>query len=103
MRYDKPHASFAQQIELLQSRGMLMDDCSHVAHSLAHLNYYRLVAYWLPFEEDHATHRFRPGTRFSAVLNLLKTIEQHAIEPSAMGFPADYRQRPIWQPDWSPL
>ncbi|WP_130473038.1 Abi family protein [Candidatus Magnetaquicoccus inordinatus] len=70
MRYDKPHASFAQQIALLQSRGMLIDDPSHAAHSLAHLNYYRLVAYWLPFEEDHATHRFRPGTRFSAVLNL---------------------------------
>ncbi len=26
--------------------------------------------YWLPFEADHASHIFQPGTRFSDVLNL---------------------------------
>ncbi|MEO5347743.1 MAG: Abi family protein [Magnetococcus sp. YQC-9] len=86
MRYDKPHTSFAQQIALLQSRGMIIDDYAQAIHCLTHLNYYRLVAYWLPFEEEHATHRFRPGTRFSEVLNLyefdrkLRLLMMDAIE-----------------------
>lgn len=35
---------------------------------LAHLNYYRLAAYWLPYEQDHPTHTFKPGTTFDLVL-----------------------------------
>lgn len=37
---------------------------------LSHLNYYRLTAYWLPFEADHASHTFNSGATFSAVLNV---------------------------------
>lgn len=62
--------SFAQQVAVLQSRGMVVSDAAAAEFYLRHLNYYRLGAYWLPFEADHATHVFRPGTRFEDVLNL---------------------------------
>lgn len=66
----KPATTHAQQIVLLRQRGMLIDDPATAEFYLRHLNYYRLAAYWLPYEADHATHAFRPGTRFADVLNL---------------------------------
>lgn len=68
--FNKPATTFAQQVALLQGRGMVIADPAQAEFYLAHLNYYRLGAYWLPFEADHATHVFRPGTRFEDVLNL---------------------------------
>jgi abortive infection bacteriophage resistance protein len=70
MKYNKPPKTFNQQIDLLRTRGMIIDDRDAAGHYLAHLNYYRLAAYWLPFEADHSTHAFRKGTRFEDVLRL---------------------------------
>ncbi|MBF0180954.1 MAG: Abi family protein [Magnetococcales bacterium] len=86
MRFDKPPKTFEEQVSLLQSRGMVIDDQSSAIHYLAHLNYYRLTAYWLPFEADHGAHAFKPGTRFDAILNLyifdreLRLLLMDAIE-----------------------
>ncbi|MEC9486356.1 MAG: Abi family protein [Prosthecochloris sp.] len=49
---------------------MVIEDRKQAEFYLQHLNYYRLCAYWLPFEANHSTHTFRPGTTFDAVLNL---------------------------------
>jgi abortive infection bacteriophage resistance protein len=68
--FTKPATTYAEQVALLQKRGMLIDDAVSAAFYLQHLNYYRLGAYWLPFEADHGSHSFRPGTRFEDVLNL---------------------------------
>lgn len=68
--FGKPPITYADQVALLQRRGMIIDSPDGAAFYLQHLNYYRLGAYWLPFEADHASHRFRPGTRFTEVLNL---------------------------------
>jgi abortive infection bacteriophage resistance protein len=70
MRFAKPPTSIAGQISLLLSRGMEIGDESVAAHHLSHISYYRLSAYWLPFEADHGTHQFQPGTRFTDTLNL---------------------------------
>jgi abortive infection bacteriophage resistance protein len=70
VRFDKPAKSISEQLALLRERGMVVDDTLTARHSLAHLNYYRLTAYWLPFEASHAPHAFRQGTRFEDVLNL---------------------------------
>ncbi|HEX9024757.1 MAG TPA: hypothetical protein VF799_13055 [Geobacteraceae bacterium] len=43
---------------------MRIDNYGRARRFLTHLNYYRLVACWLPFEQDHATHTFKPGTTF---------------------------------------
>lgn len=68
--FTKPATTHAQQLALLAQRGMVVDDEAQAAFYLQHLNYYRLGAYWLPFEAEHATHTLRPGTRFADVLNL---------------------------------
>ncbi len=68
--FGKPATTYDQQIDLLKQRGMVIDDDDTARFYLQHLNYYRLGAYWLPFETDHATHQFKPGTRFSDVLDL---------------------------------
>ena len=68
--FTKPAISHAEQVLQLQKRGMVIPDPSAAEFYLQHLNYYRLGAYWLPFEADHATHDFRPGTPFDDVLNL---------------------------------
>ena len=68
--FNKPATTHLQQLALLQQRGMIIDDPAAAEFHLQHLNYYRLGAYWLPFEADHTTHTFRVGTRFAQVLNL---------------------------------
>jgi abortive infection bacteriophage resistance protein len=70
MRFDKPPLTIQEQIDRLITRGLIVPDRQQAEHYLTHLNYYRLAAYWLPFEADHATHEFQPGTDFDAVLNL---------------------------------
>jgi abortive infection bacteriophage resistance protein len=49
---------------------MEVSDLAQAEFYLQHLNYYRLGAYWLPFESDHTTHVFRSGTKFEEVLSL---------------------------------
>lgn len=53
---------------------MAIPDQGFAHRHLAHINYYRLRAYWLPFEceSDDGTddHRFAPGTSFKHALDL---------------------------------
>ena len=88
MRFSKPATTHDEQIDLLGSRGLLIQDRDRARHYLRHLNYYRLGAYWLSLEQeqDHGTHRFFPGTSFDDVLNLyifereLRLLALDAIE-----------------------
>jgi abortive infection bacteriophage resistance protein len=68
--FDKPATTYAEQLALLQQRGMSINDEAGAEFYLEHLNYYRLGAYWLPFESDHTTHQFKSGTCFDDVLRL---------------------------------
>ncbi len=68
MQFTKPPKSFDEQIDLLIERGMAITDRDRAKRYLGHLNYYRLAAYWLPFEQDHPTHQFKPGTDFNLTL-----------------------------------
>nr|VFK58713.1 MAG: Abi-like protein [Candidatus Kentron sp. TUN] len=70
MRFTKPPKTFEEQMDLLESRGMIISDRSAAHHHLSHLNYYRLTAYWLPFQENTVTHRFKQETLFDDIINL---------------------------------
>ncbi|WP_287603214.1 Abi family protein [Thiothrix sp.] len=91
MIYDKPPLSFADQAQRLRERGLSFDDPAHVEHYLSHIGYYRLSAYWLPFElpsSDGITrcHQFQVGTTFEQILQLyifdrkLRLLAMEAIE-----------------------
>ena len=64
-RYDKPVLSFRQQVELLESRGLVIDNRALAEAALADTNYYRLSAYWIPFQQERDI--FRPGTAFEDI------------------------------------
>ncbi|HCE9105929.1 TPA: Abi family protein, partial [Citrobacter freundii] len=68
--YNKPPTTFSEQVNKLISRGLVIPDQSNAEFYLSQLNYYRFAAYCLPFEQDHANHRFRDNTAFDDVLNL---------------------------------
>lgn len=72
MKFTKPPLSIEQQLRLLQSRGMAIENHERDARYLGHINYYRLRAYWLPFEDkgNGTEHRFKPGTTFNDILTL---------------------------------
>jgi abortive infection bacteriophage resistance protein len=70
MKFDKPPKTFAEQVDLLRVRGLIIDDQATAEHYLSHLNYYRFAGYLLPFESDHATHEIVPGARFDDIINL---------------------------------
>lgn len=70
MQFDKPPLTLSEQINRLLDRGLHIPDRAKAAHYLGHLNYYRLGAYWLPFEGDHTTHQFVLGTTLDQVIDL---------------------------------
>lgn len=73
MKFEKPAVSVHDQIELLKRRGMIVGDEAQAQHYLNFISYYRLRAYWLPFEvpaANNGDHAFRDGTTFEDVLTL---------------------------------
>ncbi len=92
LRYSKPALSLADQIAQLQARGMVINDIARAERYLSHIGYYRLSAYWLPFEQPNTTsgnvktHAFLPNTHFEDVLALyifdrhLRLLVTEAIE-----------------------
>ncbi len=72
MKFDKPAKTFEEQLDILINRGMEIPDHSQALHDLTHVNYYRLQAYWLPYETSRDPHRFQEGTSFETVLKHYK-------------------------------
>lgn len=70
VRYTKLPTKFSDQVGLLEQRGLAVPDKSKAEFYLSQLNYYRFAAYCLPFEQDHATHKFKADTEFDDILNL---------------------------------
>ena len=89
MKYTKPPLTFEAQIALLKSRGMTIPDESGARQALAHLNYYRLRAYWMRMEGPKGSageHCFLPSSGFDQALKLysfdrsLRLLVMDAIE-----------------------
>ncbi|MFN0033716.1 MAG: Abi family protein [Saprospiraceae bacterium] len=70
MNYSKPPLSIADQIAMLEQRGMVFKDKSLAAHHLSHISYYRLRAYTFPYQNNRdAAHPFWRPTPFERILN----------------------------------
>lgn len=48
--YNKDFKTYAQQIDILKQRGLNISNASYALSKLQHINYYRLSAYFLPFQ-----------------------------------------------------
>lgn len=90
MRYDKPATTIDEQITLLEARGMTGDPAL-MRRWLETVGYYRLSAYWLPFELPAAapatrSKAFPANTQFEAIVDIyvfdrkLRLLVTEAIE-----------------------
>jgi len=90
MLYDKPATTIDEQIDLLQTRGMV-GDVALMRRWLETVGYYRLSAYWLPFETPPAagstrSKAFPPGTQFADIVDIyvfdrkLRLLVTEAVE-----------------------
>jgi len=83
MEYNKPPKTFEEQISILKSRGLIIEDVNDAINILNKINYYRLRGYWLSFEKQKD--KFLEGIIFKQILKLydydwrLKNIIQNAI------------------------
>jgi len=87
--FNKPALSLAGQLELLESRGLIIPDETRALHYLKFIGYYRLSGYALPFQNNDATqppHTFREGVSFNDILECyifdreLRLLVMDAIE-----------------------
>lgn len=76
--FAKPSLTIDQQITHLKMQGMAVSDETSARHWLQHVSYYRLSAYWLPFEhpKGQAGRRFQAGTSFQLVTELYEFDRQ---------------------------
>jgi len=71
--YKKPHLTFTQQIELLESKGLNIPNPTYAKKKLSCINYYRLSAYFLPFQYPKNNAKadiFYAGTEFREIVSL---------------------------------
>lgn len=68
--FSKSPLTYRQQLEQLQSRGMLISNESKALHLLEHISYYRLSGYWYPLLADKSSHIFKPDAAFDTAFQL---------------------------------
>lgn len=59
-----------EQIQILKSRGLTIDDENLAFQYLSHVSYYRLGEYWYSLQSDKENHLFKPQSVFSDVIFL---------------------------------
>ena len=71
--YSKPPLTYEEQIELLKSRGLIIEDKDRAVRHLSNISYYRLSAYMLPCKEiknNCYTDKFQEGKTWDDVYQL---------------------------------
>lgn len=68
--YTKPPLTYVEQLDLLKTRGLIIDDDAKAIHLLETLNYYRLSGYWYPFLQDKTNHIFKDGATFDKAFSI---------------------------------
>jgi len=70
--YQKKHKTFDEQLNILKQRKLIISNDSFVLSKLQHINYYRLSAYFLPFQYPKNSENkniFLPNTTFEDILS----------------------------------
>lgn len=87
--FAKPTLSVVNQIALLRQRGLVISDASKASHYLQTIGYYRLSAYFLPYQK--AQDLFCPEATFNDALELylfdkrLRMLVMDALERIEIG------------------
>lgn len=76
VKYTKPALKFDEQIALLKSRGLVIEDEQRAMRHLSNVSYYRMSAYMLPFKKmddgGNVLDQFKEGTTWDNVYDLYK-------------------------------
>lgn len=76
MKYNKPSLSVDDQIKLLESRGLNINDILRTKRHLSNISYYRLSAYMIPFMERDSfgskIDKFKPDTSWDNIIDLYR-------------------------------
>jgi len=83
--FSKIPRTYAEQLQLLRTRGLEITDEAFALHCLQHPNYYRLSAYRFTFLEAGSKEDFRRGTRFTDLWTLYdfdQTIRRLVLDAS---------------------
>lgn len=69
--FEKPPLAVPEQLKLLTSRGLIIQDDDAAAHYLKFISYYRFCGYGIEFEDISAgaEKRYLPGTTFDQILD----------------------------------
>lgn len=84
MEYQKPPLTYNEQLDLLISRGLKVENKVEALRCFKNISYYRLSAYFLPFKQSE---QFRNETSFKDIIDLytfdrkLRLLILDAIEP----------------------
>jgi len=65
----KPAKTFDEQVAILESRDMIIDDYDHAAEYLSRVNYYRFSGYSYLFQKGND--RYKSGTQFEAITKIM--------------------------------
>jgi len=72
--YNKAPLTYEQHLDLLKSRGLIINNPGDAVKFLKQVNYYRFTAYCIPFQRPHDV--FLPGTTFEAIVGLYQLDEK---------------------------
>ena len=72
MKYEKPTLTIEQQIAVLQTRGLIIDDEDEAKNILDKISYFRLADYWRPLEIDKSSHRFKSNTHLCDIISIYR-------------------------------
>jgi abortive infection bacteriophage resistance protein len=70
--YTKAALSYAEQLQQLKDRGLLITNEPQALHLLESISYYRLSGYWYPMLANKQDHQFKPNSSFETAFNIYK-------------------------------
>ena len=68
MKFAKPPTTFQEQVNLLKSRGLIINDSEKALQNISRINYYRLSSYYVPFQINR--NLFKPETSIEKIFRL---------------------------------
>ena len=70
-QYSKPPLSYLDQLKLLKSRGLCVENDAKALHLLEHIGYYRLSGYWYSLlTQPKADHKFKEHASLNTAFKL---------------------------------
>jgi abortive infection bacteriophage resistance protein len=70
MKFTKPPKTYEDQLALLKQRGLSISSDAETIRWLKRVNYYRLSAYYVPFQEPRPSEQFLAGATWDRVIDL---------------------------------